>query len=141
MIARALLALLCSLASTQGTADSSSTVQHAVGTYSMVDHFPKGDVGEIFWAFHFTGDLEAVSRREIFCEPVRPAKCKIRETVMGWMAGRQGSFVIEQGEPGDPVEAIVPGSGGGDFIGIAGKLSRAPRRGKLRYDLTYTLPN
>jgi hypothetical protein len=67
------------------------------------------------------------------------------ERVDGALAGRKGSFVLQhtgtmnRGKPGLSV-TVVPDSGTGELVGIAGEFSIIVAGGKHSYEFTYTLP-
>lgn len=78
------------------------------------------------------GDLEGESEGEaLFCGASRPeagAGYVVSERVTGRLDGRQGTFVIQHGGLMGPGMAprtfghIVPGSGTGELVGLAGEV-------------------
>jgi hypothetical protein len=68
------------------------------------------------------------------------------ETVTGMLDGRVGSFQLMhwgQMQPGKLVleVEVVPGSGTGDLMGIAGSMTITNDQGKHSYSFDYTLPD
>ena len=67
------------------------------------------------------------------------------ERITGTLNGRTGSFILQhsgtltRGAPQQSV-TIVPDSGTGQLVGIAGKMTGTIDAGKHSYDLEYTLP-
>src|SRR5271170_1163728 len=67
------------------------------------------------------------------------------ERVTGSLKGRSGSFVLQhsatmtRGEPQLSI-TVVPDSGTGQLVGIAGKMNIIIAAGKHSYDFEYTLP-
>jgi hypothetical protein len=67
------------------------------------------------------------------------------ERVTGTLKGRSGSFVLQhsgtltRGEPQQSI-TVVPDSGTGQLVGIAGKLTVIIAAGKHSYEFDYTLP-
>lgn len=94
------------------------------------------------------GDLEATTRGEMFSggDPkLGTAGYVAIEVVTGALAGKHGTFVIQQmatiDETGRKLNAVVvPGSGTGEFKGIAGTFTIEVAGGKHSYILEYTLP-
>ena len=67
------------------------------------------------------------------------------EHVEGSLLGRKGSFVLQhsgtlcRGEPRLHI-AVVPDSGTGELVGLAGTFNIAIADGKHRYEFAFTLP-
>jgi len=67
------------------------------------------------------------------------------ERVTGRLHGRRGSFVLQHSSAltrGAPLQSItvVPDSGTGQLIGLAGSMTVNIADGKHSYDFEYTLP-
>jgi hypothetical protein len=94
------------------------------------------------------GDLEATTKGEMFSAgdfKAGAAGYVAIEVVTGTLAGRHGSFALQQmgtmDKNGPKLTAIVvPGSGTGALKGIEGILTIDPSNGQHSYDLEYTLP-
>ena len=67
------------------------------------------------------------------------------ERVTGTLRGRSGSFVLQhsgrlaRGAPEQSI-TVVPDSGTGQLVGLAGKMTVTIADGKHAYDFEYTLP-
>jgi Protein of unknown function (DUF3224) len=67
------------------------------------------------------------------------------ERVTGTLKGRRGSFVLQhsgtmtRGEPQLTI-TVVPDSGSGQLVGLAGKMTIIIAAGKHSYEFDYTLP-
>lgn len=80
----------------------------------------------------FRGDLDGTSEGEgLFCgmeDPAAGAGYLVSERVTGRLGDREGSFVLHHGGAMGPGVAphtfghVVPGSGTGDLVGIAGTV-------------------
>lgn len=96
----------------------------------------------------FHGDLEANSKGEMLTamtEVKGSAGYVAIERVSGTLEGRNGSFVllhrgIMTGGGQDLSITVVPDSGSGELVGLAGKKDVRIADGKHFYDLEYTLP-
>lgn len=94
------------------------------------------------------GDLEATTKGEMFSggDPKAGAAGYVAiEVVTGTLAGRHGSFALQQmatmDASGRKMEVlVVPGSGTGELKGIAGTFTITIADGKHSYDLEYSLP-
>jgi hypothetical protein len=95
----------------------------------------------------FHGDLEATSKGEMLSAggSVKGSAGYVAiERVSGTLHGRQGTFVLQhsgtmtRGVPGLTV-SVVPDSGTGDLVGLAGTMSIVISEGKHEYDFTYTI--
>ncbi len=96
----------------------------------------------------FRGDIEASSRADMLTagtEVKGSAGYVAMERVTGTLHGRTGSFVLQhsgimnRGVPQLSV-TVVPDSGTGQLVGLAGKMAIDIRDGKHFYDFEYTLP-
>jgi hypothetical protein len=94
------------------------------------------------------GDLEATTKGEMFGGgdyKTGSAGYVAIEVVTGKLAGKQGTFAIQQmgimDAKGPHLTAmVVPGSGTGELKGLTGTLTIDPSNGQHTYDLEYTLP-
>ncbi len=96
----------------------------------------------------FHGDLEGISKGEMLsaiAEVKGSGGYVAIERVTGTLDGRSGSFVLQhagtmtRGVPQLTV-TVVPDSGSGQLVGLAGKLAIKIDEGKHSYDFDYTLP-
>jgi uncharacterized protein DUF3224 len=95
----------------------------------------------------FHGDLEATSKGEMLAagtEVKGSAGYVAIERVTGTLHGRAGSFLLQHSATmarGTPQLAIVvvPDSGTGELVGLAGKMMITITDGKHYYDFEYTL--
>ncbi|HEX9200521.1 MAG TPA: DUF3224 domain-containing protein [Acidobacteriaceae bacterium] len=94
------------------------------------------------------GDLEGTTQGEMFGGgdyKLGTAGYVGIEMVTGTLAGKHGSFVLQHFATMDKdgqhmMVKIAPGSGTGDFKGIAGTFTIVIAGGQHSYDLEYTLP-
>ncbi len=96
----------------------------------------------------YHGDLEATARGEMLTAMtgVKGSGSYVAiERVKGALHRRSGSFVLQhigtmtRGEPQLSI-SVVPDSGAGQLVGIAGRMTITIAEGKHSYQLTYTLP-
>jgi Protein of unknown function (DUF3224) len=98
--------------------------------------------------FHKTFHGELSARGVVHFTSVRAgehAAYVALERIEGSVSGRAGSFVVShkaQASSGDKTLAIevVPGTGTGELVGIAGTIDIAVREGVHHYAFEYTLP-
>jgi hypothetical protein len=97
----------------------------------------------------FHGDLEANSKGEMLSALTGTegsAGYVAIEQVSGTLQGRTGTFVLQhsgtmtRGEPQLTI-TVVPDSGTGQLVGLAGKMTINIAEGKHSYDFEYTLSN
>ncbi|MCA8256678.1 DUF3224 domain-containing protein [Burkholderia sp. AU31624] len=96
----------------------------------------------------YHGDLEAVSQGEMLAfrsSVPGSAGYVAMETVQGALGGRHGSFVLQHSSTmtrGQPQQSItvVPDSGTGELLGLAGSMTITIDNGLHSYRLDYTLP-
>ncbi len=161
IVAIGIVAGFCPLAHTQ-TTSTSSTIQkektmttHATGTFevkitpqSPEDKSDGVSLGRFLNEKQFHGGIEASSRAEMLTagtEVKGSAGYVAMERVTGTLHGRTGSFVLQhcgimnRGVPQLSV-TVVPDSGTGQLVGLAGKMAIDIREGKHFYDFEYTLP-
>ena len=95
----------------------------------------------------FHGDLEATGKGEMLSAGTAiegSAGYVAIEQVSGTLHGRSGSFVLQhsatmtRGAPQLSI-TVVPDSGAGQLVGLAGKLAITIVDGKHLYDFEYTL--
>ena len=107
----------------------------------------KGNIGRMSIDKQFHGDLEAVSNGEMLAvrtEVPGSAGYVAIERVSGALQGRTGVFVLQhsatmtRGTPQMSV-TVVPDSGTGQLLGIAGAMTIRVEDGKHFYDFEYTL--
>ena len=150
-----------SSAYTQTQSQASKTVQkavvmatHATGTFEVKMTPQKPDnkeaeaanLGRLSSDKQFHGDLEATSKGEMLAagDPKGSAGYVAMERVSGTLNGRSGTFVLQhsgtmtRGTPQLSV-TVVPDSGTGQLVGLAGKMTIIISDGKHSYDFEYTL--
>ena len=97
----------------------------------------------------FHGDLEASSKGEMLAvgtEVKDSAGYVAMERVSGTLGGRGGTFALQhsgimtRGEPKLSV-TVVPDSGTGQLIGVAGTMTITIVDGKHLYGFDYTIPD
>jgi len=129
---------------------------HARGTFEvkMTPQPPQegvGDpgIGRLALDKQFHGDLEATGKGEMLAagtEVPGSAGYVALERVSGSLQGRRGTFALQhcgtmtRGAP-QLVITVVPDSGSGDLLGLAGTLTITVADGQHGYELEYTLPD
>jgi hypothetical protein len=133
-------------------AKESPTKHHARGTFTVniqpLTPPPADGLARFSIDKQIHGDLEAATKGEMFSggDPKSGAAGYVAiEVVTGTLAGRHGTFALQQmatmDENGPKMNiVVVPGSGTGDLKGIAGTFTIEIADGKHSYDLEYTLP-
>jgi hypothetical protein len=127
---------------------------HATGTFEVKMTPQKPDnkeaeaanLGRLSSDKQFHGDLEATSKGEMLAagDPKGSAGYVAMERVSGTLNGRSGTFVLQhsgtmtRGTPQLSV-TVVPDSGTGQLVGLAGKMTIIISDGKHSYDFEYTL--
>lgn len=127
--------------------------EHAIGTFTIamtpatLDGV--GSVGVMTLRKTWSGDLEG-DGEGVFASAGDPgngtAGYVALEQVNGRIGDRAGSFALQQfgqmvaGEA-ELTYAVVPGSGTGDLVGMAGTLALTVEDGVHHYDLAFTLPD
>ncbi|HKN76010.1 MAG TPA: DUF3224 domain-containing protein [Candidatus Acidoferrum sp.] len=129
---------------------------HASGTFEVKLSAQKADntaaesakLGRMSIEKQFHGDLEGTSAGEMLSvgtEVKGSAGYVAMERVSGTLHGRTGTFALQhsgtmtRSEPQLSV-TVVPDSGTGELLGIAGKLAIRIADGKHFYEFEYTLP-
>ena len=126
----------------------------AVGTFEVtMNPEPAYDVNEgasiarVSLKKQFAGDLEASSSGEMIgarSEVKGSAGYVAIERVVGSLAGRSGSFVLQHSGTmtrgkGELSVSVVPDSGTGELRGISGKMTIEIVEGKHLYSFEYAL--
>ena len=150
----ALFFLLLALAAAQSPAarkQKGPTVQ-ANGTFEVKlekqsDANLAGTLARMTLAKQFQGDLEGTSSGQMLSAG-SPAKGSAgyvaMERVSGTLRGRNGTFVLQhsgtlaRGAQEQSV-TVVPDSGTGELVGLAGKMAIIIADGKHSYDFEYTI--
>ena len=127
---------------------------HASGTFEVklnaqppVENVGDPSVGRLSIDKRFHGDLDAISKGEMLAagtDVKGSAGYVAIERVTGALHGRNGSFALQhcgvmtRGAPQLSI-TVVPDSGTGQLIGLAGKMAINIVEGKHFYDFEYTL--
>jgi Protein of unknown function (DUF3224) len=127
---------------------------HASGTFEVklsaqpsVENVGDPSVGRLSIDKQFHGDLDAISKGEMLAagtDVKGSAGYVAIERVTGTLHGRIGSFALQhcgvmtRGAPQLSI-TVVPDSGTGQLIGLAGKMTINIVEGKHSYDFEYTL--
>lgn len=130
--------------------------KHATGTFEVKiipqeadDKSPNPPVGRMLLDKQFHGDLEAVSKGQMLTGMTAvqgSAGYVAMEQVGGKLHGREGTFVLQhngvmtRGTPQLTI-TVVPDSGTGQLVGLAGKMDIQIADGKHSYTFEYTLEN
>jgi hypothetical protein len=128
--------------------------KHASGTFEvklapLADDKGEGStLGRMSIDKQFHGDLDATSKGEMLTamtEVKGSAGYVAIERVSGVLDGRKGSFVllhrgIMTGGGQELSLTVVPDSGSGELVGIAGTMEIKIVEGKHFYEFEYTLP-
>jgi hypothetical protein len=104
-------------------------------------------VGRMSIDKEFHGDLEATSKGQMLAvqgDVKGSAGYVAMERVIGTLGGRTGSFALQhtgtmnRGVPEQSV-TVVPDSGTGELVGLAGRMTIMIAGGKHSYEFEYTL--
>lgn len=128
---------------------------HARGTFEVKmtpqpaqDGVGDPGIGRMALDKQFHGDLEATGKGLMLAagtDVPGSAGYVALERVSGTLHGRRGSFALQhsgtmtRGAP-QLVITVVPDSGAGELLGLAGTLSITVTQGQHGYELEYTLP-
>lgn len=128
--------------------------QRAAGTFEVKlqqlavnDKFEGDTRGRMSIDKEFKGDLEATTKGEMLMAGTAvkgSAGYVAMETVTGKLHGKSGTFVLmhqgimNRGAPTLSV-TVVPDSGTGELVGLAGKLNIIIEGGKHSYEFDYTI--
>jgi hypothetical protein len=153
------LAVAAAAAATSARAPSheeSAGATSARGTFDVKiealaeDPFPDGiTLGRYSLAKQYHGDLEAEAAGEMLTAgtPVEGSAGYVAiERVEGALHGRRGSFLLQhRGTMGHGEQhleiTVIPDSGTGELVGLAGSLVVTIAGGEHSYALEYTLPD
>ena len=129
---------------------------HATGTFEVKldpqqpeDKAEGSSLGRMSIDKQFHGDLEATAKGQMLTavtDVKSSAGYVAIERITGTLHGRRGSFVLQHSgimtsNSQQQTVTVVPDSGTGQLVGLAGKMTGAIADGKHSYDLEYTLPN
>jgi len=128
---------------------------HATGTFEVKldpqaeDKAEGSSLGRTSIDKQFHGDLEATAKGQMLTaltDVKSSAGYVAIERITGTLHGRSGSFVLQHSgimtsNSQQQTVTVVPDSGTGQLVGLAGKMTGAIADGKHSYDLEYTLPN
>jgi len=127
-------------------------MHHAHGTFTVkvlpLTPAPAEGLGRFSIDKEIHGDLEATTKGEMFSGgdfKQGAAGYVAIEVVTGTLAGKHGSFALQQMATMDADGpkmnvVVVPGSGTGELKGISGTFTITVTDGKHSYDLEYSLP-
>lgn len=130
-----------------------TTTGHATGTFEVKlapqDDAGAGDqaIGRMALDKQFHGDLEATATGQMLAvqgSVEGSAGYVAMERISGTLDGRRGSFALQhsgtmtRGTPELHVH-VVPDSGTGDLVGLAGTMTIEIADGEHRYEFTYTV--
>jgi hypothetical protein len=151
LVATTAIAATCAAQSPQKPLEKPMS-HHAHGTFEVVmkplSPAPAEGLGRMSIDKQLHGDLEATSVGEMISagDPkTGSAGYVAMELVTGKLDGKSGSFALQHNATMDAggysLQVIVaPGSGTGEFKGIAGTFTITIANGKHSYDFEYTLP-
>jgi hypothetical protein len=127
---------------------------HASGTFEVKltpqatdDKAGDASIGRMILDKQFHGDLEATSQGQMLAagtEVKGSAGYVAIEKVTGTLRGHNGTFMLQhtgimtRGTPQLSI-TVVPDSGTGQLVGLAGKMEINVADGKHSYDFEYTL--
>lgn len=129
------------------TARASGTFEVKLTPQATDDKAENAILGRISIDKQFHGDLEATSKGEMLTAGTGvkgSAGYVAIERVSGTLKGRSGAFVLQhsgtmtRGAPQLTV-TVVPDSGTGQLVGLAGKMAIKIADGKHSYDFEYSL--
>jgi hypothetical protein len=143
-------------ASDAPTQKETTMTRHATGPFDVkVSPLPlagpaeDASLGRMSIEKQFHGDLEATGAGQMLTAgtDVKGSAAYVAiERVTGTLHGRKGTFALQhqgtmtRGEPKLAV-SVVPDSGTGELVGLAGTLQILIAAGKHSYDFEYTLPD
>ena len=127
---------------------------HASGTFEVKldpqaeDKGEGSSLGRMSIEKQFHGDLEATSKGQMLTaltDVKNSAGYVAIERATGTLQGRRGTFVLQHNgimtsSSQQLSVSVVPDSGAGELVGLAGKMTIKIVDGKHLYDLEYTLP-
>jgi hypothetical protein len=130
--------------------------KHATGTFEVkVNPEPPEDkaegstLGRMSLDKQFHGDIEGTSKGQMLTagtDVKGSAGYVAIERVTGTLNGRKGSFVLQHSGTMSKGALqmsiiVVPDSGTGELVGVAGKMTIIIAEGKHSYDFEYSLPD
>ena len=136
-------------------AQNADVKKHAKGTFEVkVNPEPPEDkaegstLGRMSFDKQFHGDIEGTSKGQMLtaATDVKGSAGYVAiERVTGTLNGRKGSFVLQHSGTMSKGALqmsinVVPDSGTGELVGLAGKMTIIIADGKHSYDLEYSLP-
>ena len=129
--------------------------EHAAGPFDVKitpqppeENVGDASVGRMALDKQFHGDLEAASKGQMLSttgDVKGSAGYVAMERVSGTLRGRKGTFALQhtgtmtRGTPSLTI-TVVPDSGTGELVGLAGTMEIHIVEGKHSYDFSYTLP-
>jgi len=129
--------------------------EHAAGPFDVKitpqppeENVGDASVGRMALDKQFHGDLEAASKGQMLStmgDVKGSAGYVAMERVSGTLRGRKGTFALQhtgtmtRGTPSLTI-TVVPDSGNGELVGLAGTMEIHIVEGKHSYDFSYTLP-
>jgi Protein of unknown function (DUF3224) len=129
---------------------------HAKGTFEVKmapqpaqEGVGDASIGRMALDKQYSGDLEATAKGQMLAtrSPVEGSAGYVAlERISGALHGRRGEFALQhngtmtRGVPQLTV-TVVPDSGTGELLGLAGTLAITQTDGKHFYDIEYTLPD
>jgi Protein of unknown function (DUF3224) len=129
---------------------------HAKGTFEVKmapqpaqEGVGDASIGRMALDKQYSGELEATAKGQMLAirSPVEGSAGYVAlERISGVLHGRRGEFALQhngtmtRGVPQLTV-TVVPDSGTGELLGLAGTLTITQTDGKHFYDIEYTLPD
>jgi Protein of unknown function (DUF3224) len=129
------------------TTHASGTFEVKLSPQAQEDKSDNSSLGRMSIDKQFHGDLEGTSKGQMLTAGTAvegSAGYVAIERVSGTLHGRRGTFVLQhsgtmtRGAPQLSV-TVVPDSGTGELVGLAGKMTITISDGKHSYDFEYTL--
>jgi hypothetical protein len=127
---------------------ASGTFDVKLGPQALSDTAADPTLGRMSIDKQYHGDLEGTGKGEMLTAGSGEGSGAYVavERVTGKLKGRSGSFslqhrgIMTRGTP-DLAIAVVPDSGTGELVGLAGTMTIKIENGKHFYEIEYTLPN
>ncbi len=127
-------------------------IHHAVGTFEVkvtpqAAEEGDGGISRMLLDKKIHGDLEGTSQGQMLTGGIVKGSggYVAMEKITGTLKGRSGSFMLQhsatmdKGEPHIQI-TVVPNSGTGQLVGLAGTFTIQIDAGKHSYEFDYTLP-
>jgi hypothetical protein len=147
---------LAAEAASEVTSQRSPMASNASGTFQVKltpqspdDKAPGSTLGRFSIDKHFVGDLEATSQGQMLSassDVEGSAGYVAIERVTGTLHGRRGSFVLQHTGTMSKKDGfqlsvtVVPDTGSGELLGLAGRMTIRIIDGKHLYEFEYSLP-